>query len=516
MLRLVISDSSGERSFVTERSEILLGRREDVDLVVQDPAASRSHCMLRVEGDRVKLVDLGTVNGTRFEGRKVDQASLGAGDEFAVGKTTIRVAAFGAPVVPQSPPAKPLVRSGLSLEPDSAAPAAGPRAPTPTGAGPSDFSRELRSMISRAPWYLVSLVVHVLALMVLDLVTFSKVETGIHMPLEATVPGKPPEIDEAADLPDPDLDVPEPELDEELVLPEDEPEPATANSPPPMILDPEIKLGTSGPKRPIRLRRPLLVQPKNQGVGDKVDKTNLDEEHRGAADVVRKGLSRSGRGIPTGLPADRIVVVEGEFDKMERVLDAYRIRYTLIQRKDLVRRRFPRAKMLCINCARNINSADRSKYVATVKSFVQRGGWLITSDWSIEPYLTMGFPDRVRTLEKRRHQPDTVVTVRQTSTSPILDGVFSRRARTDWWLEETSTMFDVTSDKVNVLIVSDDMQQRYGSNVVAFDFLSGQGRVLHLLGHFYQKDGNRMGIVGMHRLILNYIIERFPERASRR
>lgn len=512
MLRLVIKDSSGERSFVTERSEILLGRREDVDLVVQDPAASRSHCMLRVEGDRVKLVDLGTVNGTVLAGNKVDQASLGAGDEFRIGKTIVRVTAFSAPVVPLSPPAEPLVRSGLALESDPPAPA-GPQAPVPTGAGPSDFSRELRAMISRAPWYFVSLVIHVLALLVLDSVAFSRVHEGLHASLEATMPGKPPQIDEAEDLPDPDVDLPAPDLDEEIQMPEEEPEPAS--QPPPMRLEPEIKLGTSGPSRPIRLRNPLVINPKFKNAGTKIDKTNIEGEHQGAADIVRAGLSRSGRGIPTGLPPDRIVVVEGEFDKMERVLDAYRIRYTLIQREQLVRRRFPRAKLLCINCARAVSSEQRRKYVARVKGFVQRGGWLITSDWSIEPYLTMGFPDCVRTLEKRRHQPDTIITVRKTSTSPLLDGVFSRRARTDWWLEETSTMFAVTSSKVNVLIVSDDMQQRFGAKVVCFDFHSGQGRVLHLLGHFYQKDGNRMGIVGMHRLILNYIIERFPERSHR-
>jgi hypothetical protein len=283
-----------------------------------------------------------------------------------------------------------------------------------------------------------------------------------------------------------------------------------------MVLEPEIKLGASGPRRPIRLSRPLLIKPKVQGVGQKVDKTDIEGEHRGAADVVREGLTRAGRGVPTGLPPDRILVVEGEFDKMERVLDAYRIRYTLIQREQLLRRRYPRAKMICINCARQVPEDKRRKIVPRIKDFVQAGGWIITSDWAIEPYLTMGFPGHVRMRDKTRHQPDTVVTVRQTSTSPILDGVFSRRARTDWWLEETSTMFDVTPGKVNVLIVSEDMQQRFGSRVVAFDFLSGRGRVLHLLGHFYQKDGNKMGIVGMHRLILNYLIERFPERSSRR
>jgi hypothetical protein len=52
------------------------------------------------------------------------------------------------------------------------------------------------------------------------------------------------------------------------------------------------------------------------------------------------------------------------------------------------------------------------------------------------------------------------------------------------------------------------MRKRYGAHVVAFRFEYGDGVVLHLLGHFYQKDGNRRGLVAMHRLINNVILAR--------
>jgi hypothetical protein len=64
------------------------------------------------------------------------------------------------------------------------------------------------------------------------------------------------------------------------------------------------------------------------------------------------------------------------------------------------------------------------------------------------------------------------------------------------------------TDRVHVLVASADMQQNYGSRVVAFRFAYGKGVVVHLLGHFYQKDGNRHGLVAMHRLITNVILER--------
>ena len=54
-----------------------------------------------------------------------------------------------------------------------------------------------------------------------------------------------------------------------------------------------------------------------------------------------------------------------------------------------------------------------------------------------------------------------------------------------------------------------EMKQEYGANAVVVEFKPGRGRVLHLLGHFYQEDGNRAGVVAMHRLIVNFLMERF-------
>ena len=54
------------------------------------------------------------------------------------------------------------------------------------------------------------------------------------------------------------------------------------------------------------------------------------------------------------------------------------------------------------------------------------------------------------------------------------------------------------------------LKQRFGSGNVAVEFRPKRGRVLHLMGHFYQKDGNHAGVVAMHRLIFNFLQERFP------
>ena len=98
--------------------------------------------------------------------------------------------------------------------------------------------------------------------------------------------------------------------------------------------------------------------------------------------------------------------------------------------------------------------------------------------------------------------------------SPLLEGVFSARTKTRWWLEEASKFVGTKGNRVRVLVDSEDMRKRYGSRAVVVEFKpSRNGRVLHLMGHFYQKDGNHAGVVAMHRLIFNFLRERFPVRA---
>ena len=76
----------------------------------------------------------------------------------------------------------------------------------------------------------------------------------------------------------------------------------------------------------------------------------------------------------------------------------------------------------------------------------------------------------------------------------MLRAVFAHKQRTRWWLEETSTFFKVTA-KANVLVRSQSMFDRFGASTVVFEFQSVSGRALHLMGHFWQEDGNLAGLV---------------------
>lgn len=491
MLRLTITDPSGTRTVECDREEVVIGRRDGVDVQIADPAASRNHCVLRREGSRVQLIDLGSANGVSIGRLKVTEAILRPGQQFRIGETTIRIES-----------------SGLMLD---EAPAAGPRAPVATGVTP-DFGRELRAMLARTPWYMVSLIVHLLAMLVLSQVPFSIKVNALPGRIHAVKPKELAEIDTELDDYEPEAPAAEEEiLDDSLAENDDagEPEQDQAEAAGEELDADDDKLGTGESLTSRRGIRLLAPNPKIKDGGAAVDKHNLKKSHATARKTVERGMGRGLRNIRSR--GKQILVIKGDFDKMENVLDLYKVKYTMVTRDEFQRRRLNRFAVICANCARKPTSRTDAKRLADkIERFVRNGGWFISSDWSIEPYLTLGWPEVVRVVPPKRRQTDTTISVEPATSTPLLRTMFARKQRTRWWLEETSTFFKVTS-KANVLVRSSDMLTRFGAATVVFEFRSGRGRALHLLGHFWQEDGNLAGLVAMHRLVLNFLQERFPQ-----
>ena len=68
------------------RPDGVLGRSRECDCVLNDPNVSRRHAELRrgSTGDW-QIVDLGSTNGVKVNGRQVDASRLGPGDEVVIG-----------------------------------------------------------------------------------------------------------------------------------------------------------------------------------------------------------------------------------------------------------------------------------------------------------------------------------------------------------------------------------------------------------------------------------------------
>jgi hypothetical protein len=80
---------SGDRFTLTE-SIITIGRHPECNLVLADPNVSRNHAEIRPQGDRYVVVDLGSTNGSRVNGVRVDTQVLDDGDELSFGNTRMR------------------------------------------------------------------------------------------------------------------------------------------------------------------------------------------------------------------------------------------------------------------------------------------------------------------------------------------------------------------------------------------------------------------------------------------
>ena len=85
---LVIRAGGGRvgESFPLERDRMTIGRRPDSDVFLDDVTVSRDHALLVRRNGDVYLDDLGSLNGTYVNRRRVESQRLADGDELQIGK----------------------------------------------------------------------------------------------------------------------------------------------------------------------------------------------------------------------------------------------------------------------------------------------------------------------------------------------------------------------------------------------------------------------------------------------
>ncbi len=89
MQRLIVKDDIGERTFDLLDSPIVIGRAPEVKLLLTDKESSRRHCQVERVDLGWKVVDLESRNGTRVNGKFVNQHLLKPGDVISIGKATM-------------------------------------------------------------------------------------------------------------------------------------------------------------------------------------------------------------------------------------------------------------------------------------------------------------------------------------------------------------------------------------------------------------------------------------------
>jgi len=80
------------QEFTLSKATVTIGRAPTNDIVLRDPAISRSHARLEHTSAGWELIDLGSFNGVRVNGVVSRRAPLGIGDEVTIGQSVFRLA----------------------------------------------------------------------------------------------------------------------------------------------------------------------------------------------------------------------------------------------------------------------------------------------------------------------------------------------------------------------------------------------------------------------------------------
>lgn len=88
---LVLSSNFLGRSFVLEKKEILIGRGEGSDMLIDDPLVSKIHCKILFDDNKFYIEDLGSKNSTFLNGKVLKKRTqLIYGDRIIIGNTILR------------------------------------------------------------------------------------------------------------------------------------------------------------------------------------------------------------------------------------------------------------------------------------------------------------------------------------------------------------------------------------------------------------------------------------------
>lgn len=181
----------------------------------------------------------------------------------------------------------------------------------------------------------------------------------------------------------------------------------------------------------------------------------------------------------------RILVVTGAWDHVERVLDHLRIPATTLRAQELKKAGLNPNQVVLVNCEGNVDgdSAERLAW------FVNVGGYLMSTDWAVTKTIRDCFPGRVAQFPGSSTGNDVVVVEETWPGHGYTRGVFEDAPALQWWLEVQAFPLVVTwPERVEVIVDSRAMKQRYGASPLAVSFRYGLGKVVHSVSHFYLQE----------------------------
>jgi predicted component of type VI protein secretion system len=94
MLTLILKENGAPVTLQIEEDVIAIGRAKENNIVIKNIKASRRHARIERIGATYQITDLGSGNGTKVNGKKIDFQALNKGDEIAIGDARITLKAI--------------------------------------------------------------------------------------------------------------------------------------------------------------------------------------------------------------------------------------------------------------------------------------------------------------------------------------------------------------------------------------------------------------------------------------
>ncbi|RAV98227.1 hypothetical protein DQQ10_24815 [Pseudochryseolinea flava] len=210
----------------------------------------------------------------------------------------------------------------------------------------------------------------------------------------------------------------------------------------------------------------------------------MEEAYKLANEMVRERLNREGEEnikILDELKKNDVIVVNGTYDHIARVLQSLKIPFAGIDHHQLMDAKLEPHQTIFVNCASSF-PPEAARKLAT---FVAEGGQLITTDWALKNVIEVAFPNTI--AYNNKPTADEVVRIEALDKQDsVITGFLDEKADPVWWLEGSSYPIEILDkEKVKVLIRSKELGEKYGAESVVVRFPHGKGLVYHMISHFY-------------------------------
>ena len=181
------------------------------------------------------------------------------------------------------------------------------------------------------------------------------------------------------------------------------------------------------------------------------------------------------------LGQSEVIVSKGVHDYIEQVFNGIGLKHNLINPQQFEKIDLHPDKIIFINCPGNVTR----KGLRNLVTFVEKGGFLFTTDWALRHVIEPGFPGYIK--YNNRPTNDEVVRVDiLAEEDPFLQSLIGPNDDPQWWLEGSSYPIEILNHKeVDILIKSKEIEKKYGESAVFVTFDYGKGKIYHMISHFY-------------------------------